>query len=151
MLLGRQVWKCIIILHGKGKGMKIFELEPVYKETLSKNCTLVIFKDDWQLEYKADTFEEDKDLKYKVSSEKVDGFLFDLKRNLCLFFDVMESEAKTPPDIECLRDMILRFKTDQPGVYLTETFCIMTCQEDYDEIEAYVERAKLIWNNRENL
>ena len=98
--------------------MKIFELEPVYKETLSKNCTLVIFKDDWQLEYKADTFEEDKDLKYKVSSEKVDGFLFDLKRNLCLFFDVMESEAKTPPDIECLRDMILRFKTDQPGVYL---------------------------------
>jgi hypothetical protein len=130
---------------------RILELEPVYKESLSKNCTLVIFKNDWQLEYKADTFEEDKDLKYKVSSEKVDGFLFDLKRNLRLFFDVMESGAKTPPDIECLRDMILKFKTDQPGVYLTETFCIMTCQEDYDEIEAYVERAKFKWNNRENL
>lgn len=123
---------------------KNFEWEPIYKEPLSKNCMLVVFCNKWQIEYQADTFEEDKDLKYKVSSEKLEQFLFDCRKNLQLFYDMNDAEKVLPPDMEGLRDMILRFRTQKPGVYLTETFCLMTSQADYDEIEAYIKKAKEI-------
>ncbi len=119
------------------------EWEPIHTQALSSDCTLVVFEDDWQIEYKAGTFEEDKDLKYKVTSKKVDQFLLDLKKNLRLFFDIYEDGEK-PGDITSLRDMLIRFRTKKPGVYLTEQFCLARSWEDYEEIKKYIGEAKAI-------
>lgn len=109
--------------------------KPIYTEQLNDRCALVVYKKSWHIEYNALTFDEDKDMKYKVDSFKISQYLSDLKKNLKLYFELMEQKGKKPMDVEGLRDMILRIKGEDSGVYLSDTFRVMTCEEDYERIE----------------
>ena len=112
-----------------------------FREKISPNCTLVVHPEDWLIEYKANTFEEEEDLKYKVVSSKIGQFLFDLKKNLQLYLNTKD-EKGAKPDVEALRDMIIRFKGPKPGVYLTDTFYLISSWEEYREVETYCAYAR---------
>lgn len=112
-----------------------------YREKISPNCTLVVSPEDWQIEYNANTYEEDEDLKYKVVSGKIGQFLFDLRKNLQLYLSTKEDKGQKP-DVEGLRDMIIRFKGPKPGIYLTDTFYLLSSWEEYRQVETYIAYAR---------
>ncbi|MDO4553862.1 MAG: hypothetical protein Q4B70_01795 [Lachnospiraceae bacterium] len=121
---------------------KVEEAKAIYREKLDKECELVITKKGWYIQFHANTWDEGKDMNYKVTSEKLPQFLSDLKKNLKLYLNMKEENEKIPRDAEGLREMILRFKGEESGVYLSDTYRIMTCQEDYDLVEELVKKAR---------
>ena len=121
---------------------KVQEAKILYRENLEKDCELVITKNNWYIQFNANTWDEGKDMMYKVTSEKLPQFLSDLKKNLKLYLSMKEEGKPIPRDVEGLREMILRFKGERPGVYLSDTYRIITCREDYDRVEELVKKAR---------
>lgn len=120
---------------------KAEELKVIYRENLDKDCELVITEKGWFIQFRARTWDEGEDMMYKVTSDKIPKFLSDLKGNLKLYMDMKEEGKPLSKDVEGLREMILRFKGDKPGIYLSDTYHIISCQEDYDRVEAMLKKA----------
>lgn len=120
---------------------KADETRAIYREFLMDDCELVIMKNGWLIQFDAKTWDEDEDMMYKVTSDKISQFLQDLRKNLNLYLELKEAGKPLSKDGEGLRGMVIKFKGDKPGVYLNDTYWIASTQSDYDRIDALMKKA----------
>lgn len=120
---------------------RVEETKALYREHLTKDCELVIMRRDWFVQFNAKTWDEEKDMMYKITSGKIPQFLSDLRKNLRLYYDMKEVGKPQSKDVEGLRDMIVKFKGEKPGVYLSDAYWIASSQEDYLRVEELLKKA----------